>query len=73
MRSWYVIHDGKETMCEFVSVNVLKLYMWLKLDGISFKITYHNKKDYEYAKRGESINAIAHRKNTYKSIKIVFK
>lgn len=73
MKSWYIISAGVEHKCEFVSVNILKLHIWLKLNEVSFKTTFHNKRDYDYAKRGEPIHAIAKRKGTLKSIKIVFK
>jgi hypothetical protein len=73
MRHWYVIYDGKEYECGFVAVNVLRCWMHLSLNGKTFKVTYHSKRDYEYAKRGEPTQAIAITRNTNKSCKIVFK
>jgi len=73
MRSWYVIYDGKEYKCRFISVNVLKLQLYLQLDGKTFKVELLDKKNYEYAKRGNECSVVANTRSQYKACKIVFK
>lgn len=74
IRSWYVISGQNQyTKAEFISVNLLKLTMWLKIDGKSFKITFDSIGDHNYAKRGEEIKCTASIRKTARRIKIVFK
>lgn len=73
MRAWHIIDDTKEYRCEFVSVNTFINRLWLKLNNKAFYIEFSDKKDYEYAKRGEVINGLARRGKNMKSIKFVLK
>lgn len=73
MRRWYIIFDGKEHECDFISVNTLKNWVWLKLDGITFKVEFLSLRDYQDAKRGVEIGANAKKNNTIKLIKTIFK
>lgn len=74
MRYWYVISGQNEyTQCEFVSVNLLKRTMWLKVNGKLFKVEFDTARDHNYAKRGEEIRCNAMTKSISRRIKIVFK
>jgi len=73
MKRWYIVSDGKSYECEFISINTLRLYMWLKLSGKSFKVIFHSIQDYNYAKRGEEINVNANTRGQSKSCKVVFR
>lgn len=73
MRSWYVIYDRTEHQCSFVSVNLLKGWMHLKLNNVTFKIHLNTKNDYYDAKRGIQIKALAVTRTVQKPIQIIFK
>ncbi len=73
MRQWFVIYENKEMPCSFVSVNLLKGWIFLNMNEQTFKIHLSFKKDYYDAKRGIETKAIALTRNIQKPIKIVFK
>lgn len=73
MRAWHIISDGAEHKCAFVAVNVLKQRIWLSLNNVTFRIEYVDKKDYEYAKRGETMRGTACKGGTKKHVKFVYK
>ena len=73
MRKWYIIYAGLEWECSFVSVNLMRCWMHLSMAGKTFKVVYKDKKDYEYAKRGNEVSATAQTKSQHKAVKIIFK
>jgi len=73
MRKWYIIHGGQQYACGFISVNLMKCWMYLNMGGKTFKVVYKDKKDYEYAKRSNEVSATAQTKSQHKAVKIIFK